>query len=411
LAAAIAGPTLEEALQREHTDDGAQPAAAQPSSRTELSLAQDASAERQAHLLAPRLGGYSGVRLERQLFDAQGLQLRLGLSARDGAPRLLDFEGSQATWSWDSSQLYASVQRRHWGPGRAGSLILDGATPALPAIGWRRPVRRASASRWLSWLGPWSGDIYVGRLAGHREPARPMLIGMRLEAQPWQSLTLGASRTLQWGGRGRPQGARNLLLALAGRDNGGDRATEPGNQLAGIDWRWTAGPRRDVGWYGQVIGEDEAGMLPSRNFWLTGVDLRHDVGSGGIVRTFIEWTNTRAGSLSDGGSPGATYRHHLYPQGYTHEGIVIGHPLGGDVRAVAAGVLFERGPFAAGAVVARGRAMAAAQRFAPGHLEVANASLRLDLGGGHRSGLGVWWLRSTDWRGGSAQWWWQYAWP
>jgi hypothetical protein len=238
-----------------------------------------------------------------------------------------------------------------------------------------------------------------------------MLIGMRLEVQPWPSLSLGASRTLQWGGRGRMEDARNLLRALAGRDNGGDRATEPGNQLAGIDWRWTLWARRDVGWYGQVIGEDEAGMLPSRNFWLTGVDLRHDLGGLGSVRTFVEWTNTRAGSLSDEGSPGATYRHHLYPQGYRHAGVLIGHPLGGDVRAVAAGALYERGGFAASAVVARGRAMPAAQRFAPGRLEVANASLQVNLGGGHRSGLGVWWLRSADWRGGSAQWWWQYAWP
>jgi hypothetical protein len=126
---------------------------------------------------------------------------------------------------------------------------------------------------------------------------------------------------------------------------------------------------------------------------------------------FVEWTNTRAGSLSDDVAPGATYRHHLYPQGYTHDGAPLGHPVGGVVVAAAAGALVERGPFAASAVLARGRATSAAQRFVPGRLESVNANLQLDLGDGHRTGVGAWWLRSAGWRGASAQWWWQYAWP
>jgi hypothetical protein len=408
---AVAGPTLEDALQRERTDDGALSEPPPPASSLEVSLASDSLAGRQPHLMAPRQGGYSGVRLDLGLLDGPSVRLRLGVGVRADAPRTLYFEGSQASWVLESSELYASVERRHWGPGRAGSLILDGAASALPAVGWRRPTLRASSSPWLSWLGPWRGDLFVGRLNGHRQPHRPTLIGMRIEAQPWQRLRVGASRTLQWGGRGRPENADTLLHALAGIDNGGDRATEPGNQLAGIDWRWTLWPRQDLGWYGQVIGEDEAGMLPSRNFWLSGVDLRHRFDGGGTLRMFVEWTNTRAGSLSDRVAPGATYRHHLYPQGYTHDGALLGHPVGGDVVAAAAGALVERGPFAASAVLARGRATSDAQRFVPGRLEAVNANLQVDLGDGHRTGVGAWWLRSAGWRGASAQWWWQYAWP
>jgi hypothetical protein len=408
---AAAGPTLDDALERERTEDDAVAVPRPPLVEAEVALASESLRGRQVHLLAPRLGGHSGVRVARSLFVGKSVELRLGLAARDGARRSLDFEGTQALWSMDGSQLYASAERRHWGPGRAGSLILDGAAPALPAVGWRRPAWRPSTSPWLRWLGPWRGDVFVGRLTGHREPERPALIGMRLEAQPWHTVRVAASRTLQWGGRGRPENARNLLRALAGRDNGGDRAVEPGNQLAGVDWHWTVWPRHGLGWYGQVIGEDEAGMLPSRNFWLTGVEQRHRIDGGGTVRTFLEWTDTRAGALSRDVSPGATYRHHLYPQGYTHDALLLGHPLGGDVVGAAAGVLLERGALAASAVAARGRASSTAQRFAPGRLETVNATVQVDLGGGHRSGVGAWWLRSADWRGASAQWWWQYAWP
>jgi hypothetical protein len=162
---------------------------------------------------------------------------------------------------------------------------------------------------------------------------------------------------------------------------------------------------RPGGWRGRSRHAAQPQLLAQRRRCAPPFGRRRD------PALFVEWTNTRAGSLSDDVAPGATYRHHLYPQGYTHDGALLGHPVGGDVVAAAAGALVERGPFAASAVLARGRATSAAQRFVPGPLEAVNANLQLDLGDGHCTGVGAWWLRSAGWRGASAQWWWQYAWP
>jgi Capsule assembly protein Wzi len=406
---AQAGESLADSVQREReTAPDTAPATVQV-------VAADPLLRSQVWLVAPALGGFSGARLAIDLKRSAAVRLRLGLGWREGASRQFSAEGSEAAWVLGASEVYASVQRRHWGPGRAGSLILDGAAEALPAIGWRRPVARASDNALLHFLGPWSGDFFVGGLQGHQQPPHPFLIGMRIEAQPLPNLRLGAARTMQWGGGGRPEGLASLLHALLGSDNAGyggiSADNEPGNQLAGVDWRWTLWPRQDLAWYGQIVGEDEAGKLPSANLALAGVDTRWPLGGSGTVRAFVEWTNTLAGAVGRYPRPGAAYRHHIYRQGYTHDGLLLGHPAGGDVELTSAGLLIDHGALAATVVAARGRALPTAQRFLPGRLEVVNASAQWRLAAGQSTGVGLWWLRSAAGRDASAQWWWQYAWP
>lgn len=409
--AARAGASLADSVQRERDA----PAALDATRATLQVLAADRALRSQVWLVAPPLGGFSGARLAIDVLDSADVRLRLGLGWRDGASRQFTAEGSEAAWVLESSEIYASVQRRHWGPGRAGSLILDGAAEALPAIGWRRRVAKASDNRWLQLLGPWSGDVFLGGLQGHEQPPHPFLIGMRIEAQPLPNLRLGAARTMQWGGGGRPEGVASLLHALLGTDNTGYGAIsfddEPGNQLAGFDWRWTLWPQHDLAWYGQIIGEDEAGKLPSANVALVGFDMRVPLDGSGHVRAFVEWTNTLAGDIGGHPRPGAAYRHHIYRQGYTHDGLMLGHPAGGDVELTSAGLLLDHGALSATVIAARGRALPSAQRFLPGRLEIVNASAQWMLGRGQSTGVGLWWLRSAGGREGSAQWWWQYAWP
>jgi hypothetical protein len=218
-------------------------------------------------------GGVGPQRRDRWLSTAlqrQGpLRWRLALAWQDQQvpDRPWGLDGSLMAWTLGTSESYVSFERRHWGPRRLGSLILDGTAPALPAVGWRRSTRTSEDSL-LAWLGPWSADVFVGRLQGHAEPARPLLIGMRWQFAPVPTLTLGLSRTLQWGGRGRNESLKSLANALIGRDNVGTdglrREDEPGNQLAGVDWRWRLNLAPDAAsLYGQVVGEDEAGMAPA----------------------------------------------------------------------------------------------------------------------------------------------------
>ena len=147
-------------------------------------------------------------------------------------------------------------------------------------------------------MGPWTADVFIGQLAGHDQPERPALIGLRLQMQPFDSLQLGLSRTLQWGGRERAEDFKTLLRGLLGRDNVGTSGVtaenQPGNQLGGFDWRLQLGSERGNAFYGQLVGEDENGYLPSAYIVQAGLQARWTVDSA-VLHGFVEWNDLIAG--------------------------------------------------------------------------------------------------------------------
>jgi hypothetical protein len=389
-----------------------------PTLPTGLTLAAGGPARAMPALIAAPLPGRGGFRAVAEGPASGGLRFRLGLSGRvDGDPPF-SLEGSAAAFALTedaaAGEAYVSVERRHWGPGWAGSLILDAAASALPAAGVRRRAAQPSDSPWLAWMGAWTADAFIGSLQGHEQPERPWLVGLRLQFEPVDGLLLGLSRTLQWGGAGRDESLSSLLRAMLGNDNVGfggiDLDNEPGNQLAGLDVRWR--PAGDAAWslYGQLVGEDEAGHLPSRNLILVGADARLHM-STGPLRLFAEWTDLLAGRVSGDPRYGVTYRHRVYRAGYTHEGRLLGHPAGGDVRLASAGLLLERGTAAAMLVASAGRAESSAQRLAPGAVSGIDASVQARLGAGLRVGavLSAW--RDPRERRAAAQLWCELSWP
>lgn len=373
-------------------------------------------------IVAPAVRGRGGVHARLTLHDARPWRVRVGLGHSRprvdgnrppalGAPTSpWTLEGSEIAWRHDAGEWYASVQRRHWGPGWTGSLILDAAAQPLAAIGWRRPQARPSAHPLLQWMGPWSADVFFGRLTGHEQPTRPALIGMRLQINPVPPLQLGFSRALQWGGHGRPEGMSALTHALLGRENVGtdgiDASNDPGNQLAGFDWRWRFGPQARRAFYGQLIGEDENGYMPSAYIVQVGLESRWRQRDA-EWHVFAEWNDLIAGHAAGGNRPpGITYRHHLYQQGYSHACMPLGHPAGGDVTLAGIGLAWHHPGVRALAVLSRGRALATAQRFAAGRIRGLDARLTIDLDERQQLGLSLWWWRDSAERLRAWQWMW-----
>lgn len=64
---------------------------------------------------------------------------------------------------------------------------------------------------------------------------------------------------------------------MGGRDNTGDYNDDPGNQLAGLDFKLKLYPLIDlpVSVYGQMVGEDEANLFPSKNAFMGGIEGYH----------------------------------------------------------------------------------------------------------------------------------------
>ena len=362
-------------------------------------------------ILSPLVRGTSGAQALWTARDESGLLLRLGggwadvQSTGDAPPfqrppsQRWNLDGTELVWRHDGGEFYASMQRRNWGPGWTGSLILDGAAQPLAAVGWRRPQPLQSSSPWLKWMGPWSADVFFGRLSGHEQPQRPALIGMRLQVQPFEPLQFGLSRALQWGGHGRDESAESLVRAVFGADNVGSygvtRDNEPGNQLGGFDFRLQLGDDAGNALYGQAIGEDKAGGLPSGYIVQAGLQ-GHALALGADWLGFLEWNDTIVGdAYKSSGSPGVAYRHSIYQQGYTNDHMPLGYPAGGDVTLTSVGLLARMAAVQMKAVASRGNALPTAQRFAPGPISGLNGSLQVDIEPHHQVGAALWWWRDS----------------
>lgn len=99
------------------------------------------------------------------------------------------------------------------------------------------------------------------------------------------------------------------------------------NQIAGLDARlnlqqWFKVP---LGLYGQFVGEDESGLLPSRKMYLAGLDYSSQV-KNMPFQLYTEWADTR----TNGDVWGYSYNHHNYTDGYYQHGFPLAHAMGGD---------------------------------------------------------------------------------
>ncbi len=286
------------------------------------------------------LAGRLGVRLEQapnslqQQFSGSGSEARYPLR----------LEGSAAVLGWEGWNLQAFSHRHWWGPGWQSSLINGSNNPAWNGVGLQRGSARASASPWLSWMGPWNFDVFVARaqdpLVVNNQPQGFLFSGMRLTMRPQPWLEVGLSRGLQTGGAGRPSGAKNAVKAFFGQEvnqNPGDPEDSSG-QIAGYDVR----VRCPQGWgqcaaYTQWIGEDAAGKLPLPYKFMSLWGVEQTYGQG-RYRVFAEYANTNAYSLPWDTQPQfAGYINGVYRQGYTQGARWVGSAQGGGSQVTTLG--------------------------------------------------------------------------
>jgi hypothetical protein len=239
--------------------------------------------------------------------------------------------------------LQAFSRSHWWGPGWQSSLVLGNNAPAWMGVGLQRSGTAVSSPRWLSWLGPWNADFFLAKardsevVAG--QPVGYLMNGARISFKPHRLLEIGLTRTLQLEGRGRPGGIRNFLRAWMGRgtnaDTDGERLLDPGNQMGGYDLRLSGGAALPGAVYLQLIGEDEAGRLPSKLLLLAGAE---GWTADGEHRFFVEYADTHC-SVASGPEPGCAYRNGQYPQGYTNGARWAGASQGPDSRVLSVGWL------------------------------------------------------------------------
>jgi hypothetical protein len=272
--------------------------------------------------------------------------LRITAAVNPADDQSLRVDGTYAGIALSNWILLAGWVERWWGPGWDGSLILSSNARPMPGIVLDRKNSKAFRTRWLRWAGPWRATISLSQ-AERSDVAVPdtRLFAARVTFRPKSWLEVGLSRTAQWCGTDRPCELGTLGDLLIGRDN--RNATlpaerEPGNQMAGYDFRlrspWRALP---LALYAQAIGEDEAGGLPSKFLGLAGMEGWGD-SRWGSFRVYAEFADTTCNFTRRQPEFDCAYRNGLYPQGYTFRGRTLGHSLDGDGRMHSIGALLAR---------------------------------------------------------------------
>lgn len=227
---------------------------------------------------------------------------------------------------------------RWWGPAWQQSNILSTNARPVPGIAIQRNYSTAFETPWLSWIGPWQLVSFMGQQESAQAIEKPLLWGLRFTLRPLQSLEIGMSRTAQWAGKDRPHDLGTFGDLLVGKDNSGsdgiDADNEPGNQLAGLDWRWHFG--WNSSFYGQFTGEDEAGGAPSRFLATLGADVAI-IEREMHTRIFVEASDTTADGFNGDGRENYAYEHGIYKDGYRFRGRAIGAATDNDSRLITLG--------------------------------------------------------------------------
>lgn len=332
-------PSLEDAYERVRRESRRQTRVGVVNGHVEASIAEKPAIIR-GFEDTPReegeLGG--GVDWIGDRFAAR-LQLRRVSSPVDGQGTRLD--GSYVGVTLGNLMLSVGYMEKWWGPGWAGSLILSSNARPIPSITIERNFSTPFRVPVLKWLGPWRASFQAGRLEDARDVPRAHFMALRLSARPARGLEIGVSRTAQLCGRGRKCSPKTYWNMIVGNDNDPALVDQPGNQLAGFDARWVPSRKLPVAVYAQMIGEDEAGGLPSKYLGLAGVESWGRV-RGWTVRGYAEYARTSCDFMSSRPELGCAYESGIYTDGYRYRGRAIGHSYDRDGKGWSAGAVASR---------------------------------------------------------------------
>jgi Capsule assembly protein Wzi len=228
-------------------------------------------------------------------------------------------------FGWD---LAGGKDSQWWGPGYNGAVLLSNNAEPFTMVRITNPV-----SRPLPWifkhLGPFKFTFFATRLETARNDfPEPYLWGMRFNFKPHPIIEIGLQRTAILGGRGRQAGLNTWLKSLAGRgEHGGN---DIGDQRAGYDLKLTLPfSVQPLQLYMESDAEDNIHPLPSQWAYLYGIYLPR-VLSLERIGLRAEYASTH---LTEHPGP-VWYTHHIYTDGYTYKGMIIGHHIGTDSRNV-----------------------------------------------------------------------------
>jgi hypothetical protein len=297
----------------------------------------------------PRENGEVGLQSGWAVDDYAGGVFRFAYAFDPQDDKPIRLDDTYVAWRVGNWWATAGYQERWWGPGHDGSLILSNNARPMLQVGLDRAVARAPEWSWLKWIGPYRWSTFMGRQEkGQSGFPHPLFWGIRASARPFNGgLEIGLTRTAQWC---RPNvcGFGAFKDVVLGRDNQGENIAanlEPGNQLAGYDFRWKVPGRVPAAIYYQGNGEsiDNRNWRPRILTQLIGAETWGELSGGASWRAFVEFAGTACGEIgSSRGGPtfNCAYENGVFTGGYRRLGRVIGHSAERDARLYTLGGLY-----------------------------------------------------------------------
>lgn len=230
-----------------------------------------------------------------------------------------NLDGSYFQYTRGIANYGVGAVDRHWSFSNNTSLILS--NNARPSKSIYLKLENRFGYNWLPSKANWSFEGFNGFSEGSLNGNKSMILGLRAILSPIEGLDFELIQTSQWGGDRYNNGISALGAALFFDTNSSTNSNV--NKMAGFGISYLI-PSNIIPLriYGQTIGEDEAGNLPSCYAYLAGLEwtnakIKHSTIIG------IEAIDTRTDTTTHGFcGPNTMYNNSIYD--YTNYGKTMG---------------------------------------------------------------------------------------
>jgi hypothetical protein len=234
----------------------------------------------------------------------------------------LTFDNSYINYKKGIANLSIGKVDRIWSFSKKSSLILSSNSRPLEALSLK--LENKFNRNWLPSIANWSFEIINGSTKNSLNNKNSKLSGLRFVINPTEKLNFEFLQTGQWGDENDELYSSNLNATFFADSNDGKNSNI--NKMAGFGLSYLIPfKKNNYRFYGQMIGEDEAGSLPSCLAWMVGLELTAPEMKYPTTVS-IEAVDTRI-KLTSHGNCGANTMYNNYVYDYINYDTVLGVPI------------------------------------------------------------------------------------
>ena len=258
-------------------------------------------------------------------------RIRTNFTIGNHKNKMLFFDQSFIEYVDNNKTFGIGKINRHWSFSPYTSLILSSNARPSNSIYIKFNNTNKPHSLLSSLVGPWSFEGFNSILSNSSGPQNSMLLGLRVVVEPIKNFKFELIKTSQWGGSGHDNSLSAFQSATLGNSNSDKHSNI--NQMAGFGFSYLMNERKmPIRLYAQLIGEDEAGNLPSCYIHQIGNELTFKKNKF-ITKFGFEYVDTRVGVTSHNNcGPNTAYNNNTYQ--YTNYGTSMGAPIDTEGKSI-----------------------------------------------------------------------------